>query len=367
MTTRRGLLAGGAATLFTPFVARMARAQDRKVAVYNWADYFGETTFQDFEAATGIGVAFDAYDSAETAEAKLLAGSSGYDVVVTASRNLPRLRAAGVLANLDPAKLPNASHLDPIMMGILAKLDPGNAQAIPYMWGSTGVTANTRLVEERLAGADYTTFDLLFDPEMSGKIADCGINMIDSPATIIPMVLAYLGLDPLSQDPADLEKVVEAFAKVRGNIRSFDNNAYIANMANEEICVSTNWAGDYASSVNRAKEAGLDVALRYDVPATGGTMWLDVFIIPADAPDPDAAHAFINFLMEPEEIAKATNYAAYANANKDAGPFVDPAILGNTAVYPDDAVKSRLWLPEAVSPEYDQARTRAWQRIMTGS
>lgn len=365
--SRRHLMRAAGAGLAAPFLIRPGFAQDRTVNVYNWADYIGETTLDDFTAATGIAVNYDNYDSAEAAEAKLLAGSSGYDVVCTAGRNLPRFVTTGIMAPLDPSKLPNMSHLDPAIMDIMARLDPGNAHSIPYMWGTTGVTVNTRLVEELLPGADYTTLDLIFNPEISAKLASCGINMIDSPGTIMPMMLAYLGKDPMSQDPADLQAVIDAFAKVRANIRSFDNNSYTSNLANEEICVTTNWAGDYASAVNRAKEAGVDVPLRYDVPATGGTMWIDTWIIPADAPHVAEAHEFLNYMMEPEVIAKATNYTTYANANKDANAFVDAAILENPAVYPDDEVKKRIWLPEAVSAEYDSARTRAWQTILTGS
>ena len=364
--SRRHLISAVGASLAAPYVIRPAFGQDRVVNIYNWADYIGEATLEQFTSATGIAVNYDNYDSAEAAEAKLMAGSSGYDVVCTASRNLPRFAQAGIMAPLDKAKLANMSHLDPAIMAIMAKLDPDNQHAIPYMWGTTGVTVNTKLAEELLPGVDYTTLDLLFNPEISGKLAECGINMIDSPGTLMPMFLAYLGKDPMSQDPADLEAVIEAFGKVRANIRSFDNNNYIANMANGELCVTTNWAGDYASSVANAAEAGLDVPLRYDVPATGGTMWLDAWIIPADAPHGAEAHEFINYMMEPQVAADATNYTRYANANKDANPLVDPDLLNNIAVYPDEEVKKRIWLPEAVSPEYDTARTRAWQTIMTG-
>ncbi|PZQ95687.1 MAG: spermidine/putrescine ABC transporter substrate-binding protein PotF [Cereibacter sphaeroides] len=365
--TRRAALGAGIAALATPFVSRIALAQGGTVNVYNWADYIGETTLADFEAATGITPVYDLYDSAEAAEAKLMAGQSGYDVVVTAGRNLPRFNTAGIMAPLDKAKLPNLAHMDPSIMEVMAKLDPGNAHALPYMWGTTGVTINARMVEELAPGTDPTSFDVIFKPEIAEKLASCGINIIDSPGTIIPMVLAYLGKDPMSEDPADLDAVVAAFEKVRPYIRSFDNNSYTANLANEQLCVTTNWAGDYAVAITRAKEAGLDIPLRYDVPMTGGTMWVDAFIIPADAPNKDNAHAFLDFMMRPDVIAAATNYTAYANANKDANALVDPSIINNPAVYPDDAVKSRVWISAAVSPEYDTARTRAWQRIMTGS
>lgn len=365
--TRRSLMQTTGAALATPFLGSRAHSQARQVNVYNWADYIGETTLADFEAATGITPVYDLYDSAEAAEAKLMASSSGYDVVVTAGRNLPRFITAGVMAPLDRSKLANFSHLDPAILKILDPLDPGNLYSLPYMWGTTGLSVNTRLIEQLLPGADPTSLDILFKPENAEKLTACGINMLDSPGTVVPMVLAYLGKNPMSQDPADLDAVIAAFDAVRPFITTFDNNNYIAGMANETLCMTTNWAGDYVISANRAKEAGLDVAMRYDVPATGGTMWVDVFIIPNDAPHVAEAHEFLNFMMDPEVIGKATNFVAYANANKDAGPFTDPAILSNTAVYPDEAVKSRVWLPEAVSPEYDSARTRAWQRIVTGS
>lgn len=363
---RRHALGLGAGALAMPYLSRRAFAQGGSVNVYNWADYIGETTLADFTAATGIEVTYDNYDSAEAAEAKLMAGQSGYDVVVTAGRNLPRFATAGILSPLDKAKLPNMKNLDPAIMAIMAKLDPGNALSIPYMWGTTGITINRRLVEELVPGAPVDTMDILFDPAIAEKLAQCGINMLDSPGTVMPMVLAYLGKDPMSQDPADLDAAIAAFDKVRPFIGSFDNNAYIANMANEQLCVTANWAGDYAVSAARAKEAGLDVQLEYYVPKTGGTMWVDAFVIPADAPNKDNAHAFLDFMMRPEVIAAATNYTAYANANLAANPFVDPAVMSNPAIYPDDATKARIWLPEAVSPEYDTARTRAWQRIMTG-
>jgi putrescine transport system substrate-binding protein len=364
--TRRTALGLGAAALATPLLARHARAQAGSVNIYNWADYIGETTLADFEAATGITPVYDVYDSAEAAEAKLMAGQSGYDLVVTAGRNLPRFAQAGVMAPLDKSKLPNLVHMDPAIMAVMDPLDPGNAYALPYMWGTTGITVNRRLVEEFAPGTDPSTLDFLFDPAVMEKLAGCGVNMLDSPGTVVPMVLAWLGKNPMSQDPADLDAVIAAFDKVRPFIRSFDNNAYIANMANEDLCVTANWAGDYAVSATRAKEAGLDIDLGYYVPKTGGTMWVDAFIIPADAANKDQAHAFLDFIMRPEVIAAATNYTAYANANKDADALVDPSIRDNPAVYPDAEVKARIWLPEAVSPEYDTARTRAWQRIMTG-
>jgi len=335
--------------------------------VYNWGDYIGETTIADFEAKTGFKVNYDHYDSSEAAEAKVIAGSSGYDVVVVASRNLPVFIPAGVLQKLDKSKLPNWSHLDPTMLNILAGLDPDNAYAAPYMWGSTGITSNIEAVEAAVPGAPFDSMDLILKPEIVSKLASCGVNMIDSQANVIPMVLAYLGKDPQSEEPADLEAVVEAFKPVRQFYKSFDNNNYTANLLSKELCATMNWSGDYATALARGKEAGVDIKLRYDVPKSGSPVWFDVFVILNDAPNVEAAHKFLDYLMEPEVIAKATNYVNYANANKDAAPFIDKAIIENPAIYPDDEVKKRLWLQKTASPEYERLRTEAWNRIRTGS
>ncbi|MGV3550255.1 extracellular solute-binding protein [Rhizobium sp.] len=364
---RRTFMAAGGTALAAPFITRIAWADARTVNVYNWADYIGETTMADFEAATGIKTVYDFYDSAEAAEAKLMAGSSGYDVVVTASRNIPRFIPAGIIQKIDKSKLPNMRHLDPAVMTVVATLDPENAHTIPYMWGTTGITYNTDLVETRVRGANLASLDMFFKPEIAAKLSDCGINMIDSPATVIPMILAYLGKNPLSEDIADLDAVVEAFARVRQSIGSFDNNQYTTRLVAQELCMTTNWAGDYATALNRAKESNIDIKLAYEVPETGGAMWLDTFVIPKDAPNVEAAHVFLNYMMEPEVIAKATNYVSYANANRDADKFVDKAILENRAIYPDAEVMKRVFLPKAVSADYESARTRAWTKIMTGS
>jgi len=364
--SRRRIVQGLTAGLAAPYLVGVGRAQERTLNFYNWADYLGETTLADFEAATGIKPVFDAYDSAEIAEAKLLAGSSGYDVVVTASRLVPRLTQIGILSKIDKSKLPNYNKLDSAILAIAAKLDPGNEYAVPYMWGTTGITYNTEMVEALVPNPPYDSMDMIFNPEISSKLKSCGINMVDSPGSLMQMFLAYLGKDPLSESLEDLEEVVQTFAKIRENVRSFGNTAYTSQLANKELCMTTNWAGDYAFAINLAKEAGVNLPLRYEVPKSGGTMWLDMFVIPSDAKNISEAHEFLNYLMLPEVIAKATNYTAYANAIPESKPLLKPEILNNVAVYPDESVMKRIWLPKAVSPEYEAARVRAWTKIMTG-
>lgn len=364
--TRRSALAGiAAAALSVPFVRR-ARAEDQVLNVYNWADYIGETTIEDFQKATGIAVTYDTYSSAEEMQAKMLAGATGYDVVVMAGLSLPNFLRANVYEKLDRSKLPNWKNLDPEVLKILEGWDPGNAFGVPYMWGSVGVTYNTDMVKERLPGAKLDSLDMLLKPENASKLADCGISVLDSPTDVIPMVLRYLGKDGDTANVADYDAVVEAFKPVRKYIRTFDNTNYLNAIPNKELCLINNWSGDYSTARTRAKDAGVDINLEYHIPETGAPAWVDCLCIPADAAHKDNAHKFINYLMEPEVIAKCSNFTNYANGNLAAKPFVDPAVLSNPAVYPDDAAKKRLWAPKPFSEEQDRAMTRAWQAIKSG-
>ncbi len=364
--TRRAALGGLAATaLSAPFIRR-ARAEDQVLNVYNWADYIGETTVEDFQTATGIAVTYDTYSSAEEMQAKMLAGATGYDVVVMAGLSLPNFIRANVYEKLDRAKLPNWKNLDPEVLRILEGWDPGNAYGVPYMWGSVGVTYNTDMVKERLPGAKLDSLDMLLKPENAAKLADCGISVLDSPTDVIPMVLRYLGKDGDTANVADYDAVVEAFKPVRQYIRTFDNTNYLNAIPNKELCVINNWSGDYSTARTRAKDAGVDINLEYHIPETGAPAWVDCLCIPGDAAHKENAHAFINYLMEPEVIAKCTNFTNYASGNLAAKQFVDKEVLANPAVYPDDAAKKRLWAPKPFSEEQDRAMTRAWQAIKSG-
>jgi len=366
--TRRSALAlaSGAAALNMPYIKR-ARAEDKVVNVYNWVDYIGETTLEDFKAATGIDVVYDTYDSAETVDAKIMAATTGYDVIDTASINLPRFIPSGVYEKLDKSKLPNWKNLDPAILKVLADRDPGNQYAFPYMWGTTGITVNVDMVKERIPNAPVDSMELLLNPEYMAKLADCGVNILESPTDVIPMALKYLGKDPNSEKPEDLEAVVKAFEPVRQYIKTFDAANYLNALPNKELCVSMTWSGDYATAKTRAKEAGVDLNLAYNVPKSGAPAWFDVMVIPADAQHKEAAHAFLNFLMDPEVIAKCTNFTNYANANIASRPFVDKAVLEDPAVYPSDDIMKLLWMQATASQDYERLRTEAWSRIKTGS
>jgi putrescine transport system substrate-binding protein len=364
---RRGAmgLMAGAAFVAMPHVRR-ARAEDAVLNVYNWADYIGETTIEDFQKQSGIAVTYDTYSSAEEMQAKMLAGSTGYDVVVMAGLSLPNFIKAGVYEKLDKSKLPGWGNLDPDVLRILAGWDPGNEYGIPYMWGSVGMTYNVDMVRERIPGADMDSLDLLMKPEFASKLADCGISVLDSPTDTMLMVLKYLGKDGDTTDPKDYDAVVEAFKPVRQYIRTFDNTNYLNAIPNKELCVVNNWSGDYSTAKTRAAEAGVEINLEYHVPVTGSPAWVDCLCIPRDAQHKDNAYRFLEHLLDPEVIAKCTNFTNYANGNLASKKFVDPAVLANPAVYPDEVVIKRLWAPKPFTEDQDREMTRAWQAIKSG-
>ena len=348
-----------------PFVKR-ARAQDKTLNVYNWADYIGETTIEDFQSASGIAVTYDTYSSAEEMEAKMLAGSTGYDVVVMAGLKLPAFIKAGIYQKLDRSKLPGFKNLDPEVLRILSGWDPQNEYGVPYTWGTVGISYNVDMVKERMPGAKLDSLDMLLKPENAAKLADCGISVLDSPTDVIPMVLRYLGKDGDTTNLQDYDAVVEAFKPVRQYIRTFDNTNYLNAIPNKELCLIGSWSGDYSTAKTRAAEAGVEINLEYHVPETGAPAWVDCLCVPADAPHKEEAYAFLEYLLQPEVIAKCTNFINYANGNLASRPFVDKAVLENPAVYPDQKVMQRLWAPKPFSEEQDRALTRAWQAIKSG-
>jgi len=367
--TRRTALTALGTTLGTglamPFV-RPSWAQGSSVNVYNWADYIGETTIADFEAETGISVVYDNYASSEEAQAKMLAGSTGYDVVLQSGLSLPQFVTAGVYQPLDRARLTGWGNLDPAVLVILEGFDPGLRHCVPYMWGSVGFTFNLDMVRARLPDADLSDMATIFTAENAAKLADCGISLLDSPTDIGFMVMSWLGIDPSSAGPAEYAKMAAAFVPMRPYVATFDNANYINAIPNGELCVVNSWSGDYAVAAARAAEAGVDINLAYYVPRTGAPAWFDLWCMPTDAPNPDNAYLFMDYLLRPEVIAAATNYTGYANANLAARAFVDAAILADPAIYPDAETLSRLYTPRPQTEAQDRDITRIWQQIKAG-
>ncbi len=368
LSRRKALITLGAGLgsgLALPYV-RPSWAQAGTVNVYNWSDYIGETTIADFEAETGIGVVYDLYASTEEMQAKMLAGSTGYDVVLMNGMGLPKMVAAGVYQKPDRAKLTNWKNLDAGILKIVEGFDPGNVHGVPYMWGSVGITWNLDLVAERLPGVDLEDLGTLLNPENAAKLADCGISLLDSPTDFGFMVLRYLGIDPDTAREPEYRKMAEALAPIRPYVATFDNSNYLNTLPTGELCVANNWSGDYSVAKTRAAEAGLEVNLAYFVPKSGAPAWFDLWCLPVDAKNVDNAHLFIDYLLRPEVAAACSNFTGYANANAAATPLLDPAIASDPAIYPDAATMARLYTPAPQSEEQDREITRVWTDIKSG-
>jgi putrescine transport system substrate-binding protein len=350
--------------------AGAAAAQEEKVLnVYNWSDYIADDTVANFEKATGIKVHYDVYDSNEVLEAKLLAGHSGYDLVVpSAAPYLARQAASGVYRKIDKAGLTNYGNLDPQILAAAANADPGNQYGVPYMWGTTGFGYNRAKVKAALgAGAPTDSSALIFDPANAKKLAGCGIELLDSAQELFPAALAYLHRDPLSRDPADLDRAVAVIQAIRPFIRKFHSSEYINDLANGDICVAWGYSGDVVQAKSRAEDAKNGVDIAYTIPQEGAMIWIDMMAIPADAPHPGNALRFIDYILRPEVAAKISDAVAYANPNLAATKLVDPKLSGDPNIYPPSEVRARLFFDKPVTPQYERLRTRAWTRIKTGA
>ncbi|WP_436642755.1 polyamine ABC transporter substrate-binding protein [Microbaculum sp. FT89] len=344
-----------------------AAAQDKVVHVYNWSDYIGEDVLDKFTEETGIKVVYDVFDSNDILETKLLAGSTGYDVVVPSGTFLARQIQAGVFQPLDKSKLPNITHQWDKISERIAKFDPGNEHAVNYMWGTTGIGYNVGMIEERMPDAPVDSWALIFDPEVVSKFADCGIHMLDAADEMIPAALNYLGKDPDSKDPAEIEEAAKLIESIRPHIQKFHSSEYIEALANGNICLAVGWSGDILQSRDRAAETDAGNEIAYSIPKEGAMMWFDNLAIPADAPHPEEALAFINFMMKPEIAAENSNYIYYANGNKDSQPLLEEDVIGDTAIYPDEETVERLYTTTPYDPKVQRVVTRAWTRIKSGT
>jgi len=343
-----------------------AQKEKRILNIYNWADYIGPDTVANFEKEYGIKVNYDLYDSTEVVEAKLLAGSTGYDVVMHSTRYSARLIPIGVYQPLDRKKLSLWQNLDPWVLKVLDGYDPGNRYGMPYMWGSTGYAINVDMVKARMPDAPLGSAAMLFDPEIVARFADCGVSLLDEPTDVIPMVLQYLGHDPNSLKPEDIAEAEAQLKKVRPYVRYFSSARMLNDLPNREVCIAMSWSGDYAQAMTRAKEVGADVNLAYYVPWEGALYWFDAIFIPADAPHPDNAHLFLNYLLRPEVIGAISNETRYANANTLSFPYMLPEVTNDPATYPPQAEKDRAAIGHVFGPKDERRRTRAWSRVKTG-
>jgi putrescine transport system substrate-binding protein len=343
-----------------------AAPEEKVLFVYNWSDYIGETTIADFEAKTGIKVTYDVFDSNEVLETKLLAGRTGYDVVVPSASFLERQIKAGVFLKLDKSKLPNLVNMDQDIAQRVALHDPGNDHSINYLWGTTGIGYNPDKVKAALGTDTIDSWAAIFEPENAKKLAKCGIAMLDAPSEVMDSALIYLGRDPNSEKAEDLAAAEAQLMKVRDHVKYFHSSQYINDLATGEICVALGWSGDVLQAKSRGAEAETPVNVAYAVPKEGAIIWFDMLAIPADAPHPNNAHAFLNFIMEPAVIAGVSDYVAYANGNSASFSLVDEAVRTDPSVYPPDEVKQKLHAHLAESQEFSRELNRSWTKVRTG-
>lgn len=340
---------------------------DKTLNVYNWSDYIAEDTIPAFEKSSGVKVVYDVFDSNEMVETKLLAGSSGYDIVVPTLNFLGRQIQAGVFQPLDKAKIPNLANLDPAMMKRIALQDPGNQYAVPYLWGTTGIGYNVDKVKAAFGTTDVTnSWDLVFKPENLSKLTSCGVTFLDTPSELIPIALNYLGEDPNSQDPAVIDKAAALLKTIRPHISNFHSSQYIDALAKGSTCLVVGWSGDVIQARDRAAEAKNGVNIAYAIPKEGAPLWFDMLAIPKDAKHVDSAHAFINHLLDPQVAANNTNFVSYPNANPKSTPLVDKAISGDPTIYPPADVQAKLFTFAIIPPEVDRQYTRIWTQLKTG-
>jgi putrescine transport system substrate-binding protein len=341
-------------------------AQPKVLNLYIWSDYLAPNTLSDFEQQTGIKVHVAYYDTNETLETKLLAGSSGYDIVVPTASYFERLIKAGAFMTLDKSKLPNLKNMDPQLMARVTQHDPDNAHGVIYLWGTNGIGYNEKMVKALMPDAPFDSWRLVLDPAVASKVAKCGISVLDSPAEMIRAVYSYLGKDPNSQSPDDLTAADAVLTKIRPYIRNIHSSEYIEALANGDLCIAVAYNGDVMQARDRAREANKGIEIKYSVPKEGSILWFDMLAVPKDAPDPDSAYAFLNYMMTPKVIADVSNFKRYADANAAAQALVLPEVKNDPGIYPPPEQRQALAVQLSDSSDQTRAITRVWQKFKTG-
>jgi putrescine transport system substrate-binding protein len=351
----------------TAWLPPPAAAQERTVNFYNWSNYIAPGVLDEFTRETGIKVVYDTFDANETLETRLLAGKSGYDVVVPTAYFLQRQIQARVFQKLDKSKLPNLANAWPVVTDRLAVYDPGNQYAANYMWGTTGIGYNLDMVKKILGpDAAIDSWAVVFKPENLAKFRDCGVHMLDSADDIFPAALGYLGLDPNSTKQADLEKAADLIAKIRPYVRKFHSSEYLSALATGEICLVVGWSGDIMQARSRAAESRNGIAIGYAIPKEGAQMFFDNLAIPADAKNVTEAYQLIDYLYRPEVAARNSNFLSYANGNLASQKLIDPKVLNDRNIFPDEATLAKLFVITARDPATQRIINRLWTKVKTG-
>ncbi|MFM7084556.1 MAG: polyamine ABC transporter substrate-binding protein [Hyphomicrobium sp.] len=352
--------------MWCPFFGDPVEALQRHLKILNWSEYIDESILSDFTKETGIKVLYDVFDSNDLLETKLLTGGIGYDIVVPSGAYLSREISAGAFQKLDKSKLPNLSNMWEEISQRTAVFDPDNSYSINYMWGTTGIGYNEAKIKERLPSAPFDSWDLVFKPEIISKFKDCGIYFIDAPDDILPAALNYLSLDPNSSEPEALKKAVTLLETIRPNILKFTPGDYIGALADGDICLAVGYSGDILQAQARAEEAQNGQIIKYSLPREGAQMYFDQMAIPKDAENVEEAHVFLNYLMKPEVIAKASNYIKYANGNRASQAFLDPQVKDNVSIYPKREIFEHLYVMKTYDKKTQRLVLRQWTKILLG-
>ena len=344
-----------------------AAAQEEKVLhVFNWSDYIAEDTVPNFEKQSCIKVTYDVFDSNDVLETRLLAGNSGFDVVVPSASFLERQIKAGVFQKIDKSQIPNLKNMDPDIMSRVGLHDPNNEYAVPYLWGTTGIGYNEDKIKKILGDARPDSWNYIYDPKLVAKFKDCGLSLLDAPDEILKTVLAWMGRDPNSQKEDDLKAAEAKLMPIRPFVRKIHSSQYIDDLANGDLCIAVGWSGDILQARDRAEEAGQGVKIKYAIPKEGTIVWFDMLAIPADAKHPKNAHAFINYLMEPQVAANDSNFVNYANGNAASFPMVSAEVKNDPGIYPTPEVKAKLFPSLAYGEDFQRLMNRMWTKFQTG-
>jgi putrescine transport system substrate-binding protein len=339
---------------------------EKVVNMYNWSDYIAEDTIANFTKETGIKVVYDVMDANETLEAKIMAGSTGYDIVVPSLQFLARQAKAGVYQEIDRSKLPNYANLDPELMALIARTDPGNKYGVPYLYGFTGIGYNVDKVKAAIGEAPANTWDLVFKPELASKLKGCGVMALNTPTEMVPIALNYIGENPNSQDPAVIAKAAPLLKVLNANIRTFHSSQYIDSLANGDICIAIGWSGDVFQARDRAAEAGQGVKVDFVIPREGAPIFFDMMAIPKDAKNLDSAYKFMNYLLEPKVMAGISSYVSYGNAVKTSKDLIEESVRNNPGIYPPAELQKKIFPLEPLTPEVSRQYTDMWSAMKSG-
>jgi putrescine transport system substrate-binding protein len=346
--------------------ASSAANADQTVKIYFWYEYVPQKVIKAFEEKTGTKVVYDSFESTEMLTTKVLVGKSGYDVIMPTAQVIGQYIASGALQKLDTSKLPSAKDMNPDIMALVATQDPGNGYGLPYAYGTTGIIYNPAKITKVMPDAPVGNLDMIFKADIISKFKKCGVAMIDSPEGVTAVALRYLGFDPYSTDEAEIKKAFELLQSIRPYIRHMRTGSIMNEMALGELCLALGWSGDAMVAANRAQEAKGGNEVAYAIPKEGTEIFFDMMAIPADAPNPDAAHAFMNFVLQPENIAEFTNTVFYPNANAVATPLVDEKIRTNVNIYPSKETTKTLFVAQRRDQKSLKLITRLWSNFRSG-